>query len=71
MIERTFNSGRMAMGEPAGNYFQVGRAFDAAIYGLQHPVLAQAGLEFLLSAIVYVGGTAALLGTIINGKFVG
>ena len=71
MIERAFSSGRRAMGEPFSNYFEVGKAFDAAIYDLRHPVLAQAGLEFLLSAIVYTGGTSALLDTIVNGKFTG
>ena len=73
LIDKALRAGRRAMGI-AGNeksaYFELGQPFDAAIYDLDQPVLAQAPLSHLLSAIVYAGGASLLLGTMVNGQWI-
>lgn len=69
LIERTYSSGVKAMGRVAQNYFSIGQPLDAVVYDIEQPLLAQAGMKHLLSAIVYTADTSAVLGTLINGSW--
>lgn len=70
LIDKTFLSGCKAMGKNAADYFSIGQPLDAAVYNMNNPLLAQAGLQHLLSSVVYTADSAALYGTLINGKWV-
>lgn len=70
LIEKTFFSGIKAMGSSAHNYFAVGQPLDAVVYDIQQPLLAQAGTKHLLPAIVYTADPSAVIGTLVNGKWV-
>lgn len=70
LISKALHAGRKAMGISMLDFFEQGQPFDAAIYDAQSPLLEQATLQYLLSAIVYTADTSALLGTMINGNWV-
>ena len=70
MVCNSILNGRKAMGENTEDYFAVGKALDAAVYDLAWPALAQADAAYLLPAIVYTADSSALLGTMVNGKWV-
>ncbi len=70
MIHSSLVSGRKAMGAASESYFSVGKPLDAAVYDLKHPALEQASPGYLLAAMVYTADSAALLGTMVNGKWV-
>ena len=70
MLHSSFMAGRKAMGAASDDYFSVGKALDAAVYDLKSPALGQAAPDYLLSAIVYTADSAALLGTLVNGKWI-
>ncbi len=70
LIEKTVTAGRKAMGTSITDYFAVGEPLDAAVYDMANPLLAQAGWQHLLPAIVYTADSAALYGTLVNGKWV-
>ena len=70
LIEKTFFAGVKAMGNNAQNYFTIGQPLDAAVYDMQQPLLVQAGIKHLLSAIVYTADPSAVLGTLVNGNWV-
>ncbi|MCY7357232.1 MAG: hypothetical protein LH609_07120 [Rudanella sp.] len=57
------------MGQTASDYFAVGQALDAVVYDMTQPVLAQAGTQHLLSAIVYTADSSAVLGTLVDGDW--
>lgn len=63
-------NGRAAMGIETEEYFQIGAPLDAAVYDLNRPLFRQADLENLLSVILYTSDSSALLGTMVNGKWV-
>lgn len=71
LINKTFFSGTKAMGNKAHNYFAVGQSLDAVIYDVNHPLLAQAGLQHLLPAIVYTADPSRILETLVGGKRTG
>ncbi|WP_187260518.1 formimidoylglutamate deiminase [Pontibacter beigongshangensis] len=70
MVRNSILHGRKAMGENAEEYFSLGKPLDAAVYDLTRPALAQANPTHLLPAIVYTADSSALLGTMVNGKWV-
>ena len=70
LVANTVLNGRSAMGINTTQYFEIGGSFDAAVYDLKRPLLKQAAIENLLPVIVYTADSSALLGTIINGKWI-
>ncbi len=70
LLQKTFLSGTKAMGRIASDYFAVGQALDAVVYDLEQPLLAQAGPQHLLSAIIYTADPSSVLGTLVNGHWV-
>jgi formimidoylglutamate deiminase len=70
LVNKTFDSGRKAMGLPAGDFFEADAPFDAVIYDARMPLIMQAGLEHLLSAILYTSSPLEIFGTILNGRWV-
>lgn len=50
--------------------FAVGKPFDAAVYNMDSPILAQASTDNLLSAIMYTADSSDILGTLVDGKWV-
>lgn len=70
LVHKTFFSGVKAMGKTASDYFATGQPFDAVVYDVQQPLLAQSGLSHLLPAIVYTADPSMILGTLVQGKWV-
>ena len=71
LINKTIFSGRMAMGNTTTeDYFQVGNQLDAVVYRASTPLLKQAGPDHSLQALVYTADSSAILGTLVNGKWV-
>jgi formimidoylglutamate deiminase len=72
LINKTITAGRKAMqaGTIAADHFTIGASLDAAVYNMAEPLLAQAAPAHLLPAIVYTADPAALLGTLVNGKWI-
>jgi formimidoylglutamate deiminase len=58
------------MGNLNQKYFSIGEQFDAAIYNAKSPLLAQASIADILSAILYTSDSSDLLGTIVDGKWI-
>jgi formimidoylglutamate deiminase len=70
LVSTTFFAGQRAGGHSVATYFAVGQPFDAVVYDLNQPLLAQAGPQHLLSAIVYTADPTAILGTLVGGRWV-
>jgi len=70
LIQKTLSAGRQAMGNSQASYFAVGQPLDAVVYSAKAPLLAQAGADHILSAIIYTADTSAILGTMVNGKWI-
>ena len=70
LINKTFFAGSKAMGDTATDYFAVGQPLDAVVYDTEQPLLAQAGLQHLLPAIVYTTDPSTILGTLVNGIWI-
>ena len=69
LMANTFFTGKRAMGIRAGEFFEIGQPFDAVVYDGESPLLSIAGLEHLLSTLIYTGDSAAVIGTIVNGEW--
>ena len=69
LINKTFFAGIKAMGNTASDYFAIGQPLDAVVYDIEQPLLAQAGLHHLLSAIVYIAEPSVILGTLVDGEW--
>ncbi|MGI4864534.1 MAG: formimidoylglutamate deiminase [Janthinobacterium lividum] len=69
LVDTTFFAGLAAAGRSADNYFALGQPFDAVVYDLAQPLLAQAGPAHLLPAIVYTADPSAILGTLVDGEW--
>jgi len=69
LVDTTFFAGLAAAGRSATNYFALGQPFDAVVYDLAQPLLAQAGLAHLLPTIVYTADPSAILGTLVDGQW--
>ena len=70
LVNKTFFAGTKAMGSKATDYFAIGQPFDAVVYDADQPLFQQAGLQHLLSAIVYTADPSMILGTFVNGEWV-
>lgn len=70
LINKTLIAGRKAMGNQVRAYFQVGQPLDAVVYNEQAHLLKQAGIQHALSALVYTADSAAISGTLVNGKWI-
>jgi len=70
LVKKTLSSGRKAMGNWCAEYFSIGQPFDAVVFNLNTPLLAQAAPAHWLSAILYTADSSAIAGTIVNGKWV-
>lgn len=69
-LNKCIPGGRSAMGIPPGNFFEINKPLDAVIYDAEEPLLLQAGVEHLLSALVYTADASSVLGTLIAGKWI-
>jgi formimidoylglutamate deiminase len=69
LINKTFFSGKKAMSDVSEDYFALGQPLDAVIYDIEQPLLAQAGLQRLLSAIVYTADPSMVIGTLVDGEW--
>jgi formimidoylglutamate deiminase len=70
IVEKTFSSGRKAMGSKPGAYFQIGSSLDAVVFNSDSPLLSHSNKNHLLSSIVYNSDSADISGTLVNGKWV-
>jgi len=70
MVQTAWQAGRKAVGMDSTSTFAIGSPFDAVVYDMQQPLLAQAaGTLHLLPAIVYTAGPAEVLGTLVGGEW--
>jgi formimidoylglutamate deiminase len=70
LVQTTLHSGRQAMGISATENFSLGQPLDAVVYNAEASLLQQAGSAHALQAIVYTADSSAVLGTLVNGKWV-
>jgi formimidoylglutamate deiminase len=69
LVEKTFFAGQRAAGRTVTNYFALGQPLDAVVYDLNQPLLAQAGTQHLLSAVLYTTDPSAVIGTLVDGQW--
>lgn len=69
LVDTTFFAGQRAAGRTVTNYFALGQPLDAVVYDLSHPLLAQAGTQHLLPAVMYTADPTAVLGTLVDGQW--
>ncbi|MCC3158467.1 formimidoylglutamate deiminase [Hymenobacter sp. 15J16-1T3B] len=69
LVDTTFWAGQRAAGRRVADYFALGQPLDAVVYDLQQPLLAQAGPQHLLPALVYTSDPSAVLGTLVDGQW--
>jgi formimidoylglutamate deiminase len=70
LFNKTLRSGRKAMNSSRQEqYFELNGAFDAVVFSGESPLFAKQP-EFLLPSIIYTADSAAILGTIVNGKWI-
>jgi formimidoylglutamate deiminase len=70
MVNKAFFSGIRAMGNTTEDYFAIGQPLDAVVYDTEQPLLVQASLQHILSAIIYTADPSIILGTLVDGKWV-
>jgi formimidoylglutamate deiminase len=70
LFNKTLRSGRKAMGcSNQEQYFELNGAFDAVVFSGESPLFAKQP-EFLLPSIIYTADSSAILGTMVNGKWI-
>jgi len=69
LVDKTFFAGHRAAGRTPANYFALGQPLDAVVYDLKQVLLAQAGPQHLLPAILYTADPTAILGTLVDGQW--
>jgi formimidoylglutamate deiminase len=70
LFNTTLIAGRRAMGcGTQQQFFQLSKPFDAIVFNGNSPLFARP-LEYLLPSIIYTSDSSALLGTIIDGKWI-
>lgn len=67
-IEMASTSGRKAMNNFEGKFFEVGKPFNAVIYADKSPLIGTSSLENMASTILYSSDSSMQEATIINGK---
>jgi formimidoylglutamate deiminase len=70
MMNKVVPAGRLAMGIPTSNFFEVGRPFDAIVVKSTVPLFFSARLENLLPTILYTADPSVMEGTIVRGKWI-
>jgi formimidoylglutamate deiminase len=70
MMNKVVPAGRLAMGMPTNNFFEVGRPFDAIVVKSTVPLFFSARLENLLPTILYTADPSVMQGTIVRGKWI-
>ncbi|MBX2969078.1 MAG: formimidoylglutamate deiminase [Cyclobacteriaceae bacterium] len=70
LINKTLIAGRKAMGNQVQTYFEVAQPLDAVVYNEQAPLLKQAGTQHGLSALLYTADSSAILGTLVDGRWI-
>ena len=69
LVDQAFFAGHRAAGRMPANYFALGQPLDAVVYDATHPLLAQAGPQHLLPAVVYTADPSTILGTLVDGHW--
>jgi formimidoylglutamate deiminase len=70
LVNTTVQAGRKAMGFEIGNHFEIGKPLDAVVYDAKSPSLSHSKIEHILQAIVYTADSSAVLGTLVDGKWI-
>lgn len=70
LIRETITAGRMAMGTPRKEFFEIGEPLDAAIFDARSPLLMDDDTTSLLPRILYNCDSSDLYGTLVNGQWV-
>ena len=70
LMSNAIFSGRSAMGLSTEEFFVAGQPLDAVIYNGDSPLLNVAGLENLLSTLVYTADGSSVAGTIVDGDWI-
>ncbi|MFZ6014142.1 MAG: formimidoylglutamate deiminase [Bacteroidota bacterium] len=70
LIRTTLYSGRKAMGISSNAFFETGMPLDAVVYDAHSPLLTHVNANHILPAILYTADSSAVLGTMVNGKWV-
>lgn len=69
-FHKCITCGREAMGISSKNFFEIDRPLDAVVYDADEPLLLQAGLAHLLATLVYTADASAVMGTMVDGRWV-
>jgi formimidoylglutamate deiminase len=69
MLNRSFLSGRKAMGFSTKDFFEIGQPLDAVVYHSNSSLFSDHNPAHLLSRILYTADSSLILGTIVNGKW--
>jgi formimidoylglutamate deiminase len=70
LLDKTWTAGKKAMGQQPLNYFEIGKPLDAVVFHARSPLLAQAGTDHALPAILYTSDSSNILGTLVDGQWV-
>lgn len=70
LTSKTLFAGRRAMGLNTSEYFETGQPLDAVIYDAHEPLLARSPLAQVLPTILYTADTSAVLGTLVDGRWI-
>jgi formimidoylglutamate deiminase len=70
MIRKSFLCGSNAMGTERKDFFEVGKSLDAVVYDTNARLLNETNDAYSLSRIIYTADSGAVLGTLINGKWI-
>jgi formimidoylglutamate deiminase len=70
LLNTTIRSGRKAMGFQMNNHFEPGKPLDAVVYDAKSPLLSHSKLQHILGTIIYTADSSAVLGTLVNGKWI-
>ena len=71
LIHTTWHSGNQALGiNSQSDYFKVGQPLDAVVYDASAPLVSAGHTNQRLSSIFYTADSSAILGTLVNGRWV-
>jgi formimidoylglutamate deiminase len=70
LMNKIIPSGRKALGIMCNNFFDIGCAFDAVVYSTHLPGTSQAYNEHLLPSLIYTADSSAIIGTLVNGRWI-
>lgn len=70
LMNKVIPAGRLAMGIHMNNFFDVHHPFNAVVYQAKLPMVLKGDVDHLLPSIVYRADSSAVMGTLVNGKWV-